>query len=40
MSIAGICELVLETDVERLQAFYEGLGPKGCRPKSAAARRA
>jgi catechol-2,3-dioxygenase len=27
MSIAGICELVLETDdVERLQGFYEGLG--------------
>jgi len=27
MTIAGICELVLETgDVERLQGFYEGLG--------------
>lgn len=27
MTIAGICELVLETDdVERLQSFYEGLG--------------
>jgi catechol-2,3-dioxygenase len=27
MSIAGICELVLETeDVDGLQAFYEGLG--------------
>jgi hypothetical protein len=27
MSIAGICELVLETDeVDRLQDFYEGLG--------------
>lgn len=27
MSIAGICELVLETDeVDRLQGFYEGLG--------------
>lgn len=29
MTIAGICELVLETDdVGRLQAFYEGLGLK------------
>lgn len=29
MSIAGICELVLETDdVERLQGFYEELGLK------------
>jgi catechol-2,3-dioxygenase len=29
MTIAGICELVLETDeVARLQAFYEGLGLK------------
>jgi catechol-2,3-dioxygenase len=29
MTIAGICELVLETDdVNRLQAFYEGLGLK------------
>jgi catechol-2,3-dioxygenase len=29
MTIAGICELVLETDdVERLQGFYEGLGLK------------
>jgi len=27
MTIAGICELVLETDdVDRLQEFYEGLG--------------
>lgn len=27
MGIAGICELVLETDdVDRLQGFYEGLG--------------
>lgn len=27
MTIAGICELVLETeDVDRLQGFYEGLG--------------
>jgi hypothetical protein len=29
MTIAGICELVLETDdVDRLQGFYEGLGLK------------
>lgn len=27
MTVAGICELVLETDdVGRLQGFYEGLG--------------
>ncbi|HXR61789.1 MAG TPA: hypothetical protein VN732_10720, partial [Solirubrobacterales bacterium] len=27
MAIAGICELVLETDdVDRLRGFYEGLG--------------